>query len=97
VRGELVPGPGPFEIEVLDADPRRVKRLRILRRRQPRLMRVDAGRRGSTGFPPATDAAMAAEPSEAGGDAPPPEPAPAADTHPDPEAATDAAPPARQP
>ena len=25
VRGELVPGPGGFEIEVLDADPRRVK------------------------------------------------------------------------
>jgi len=35
VRGELVPGPGPFEIEVLDADPRRVKRLRIHRSRQP--------------------------------------------------------------
>jgi CBS domain containing-hemolysin-like protein len=34
VRGELVPGPGPFEIEVLDADPRRVKRVRILRSRQ---------------------------------------------------------------
>src|SRR5215472_9362511 len=31
VRGELVPGPGPFEIEVLDADPRRVKRLKIYR------------------------------------------------------------------
>lgn len=31
VRGELVPGPGPFEIEVLDADPRRLKRLRIYR------------------------------------------------------------------
>lgn len=29
VRGEIVPGPGGFEIEVLDADPRRVKRLRI--------------------------------------------------------------------
>jgi CBS domain containing-hemolysin-like protein len=29
VRGELIPGPGPFEIEVLDADPRRVKKLRI--------------------------------------------------------------------
>ena len=28
-RGEVVPGPGPFEIEVLDADPRRVKRVRI--------------------------------------------------------------------
>ncbi len=29
VRGELVPGPGTFEIEILDADPRRVKRVRI--------------------------------------------------------------------
>ena len=29
VRGELVAGPGTFEIEVLDADPRRVKRVRI--------------------------------------------------------------------
>ena len=28
-RGEVVPGPAPFEIEVLDADPRRVKRVRI--------------------------------------------------------------------
>jgi CBS domain containing-hemolysin-like protein len=31
VRGELVPGPSGFEIEVLDADPRRVKRVRIYR------------------------------------------------------------------
>jgi CBS domain containing-hemolysin-like protein len=31
VRGELVPGPGPFEFEILDADPRRLKRLRIYR------------------------------------------------------------------
>jgi CBS domain containing-hemolysin-like protein len=31
VRGELVPGPGPFELEILDADPRRVKKLRIYR------------------------------------------------------------------
>jgi hypothetical protein len=29
VRGEVISGPGDFEIEVLDADPRRVKRLRI--------------------------------------------------------------------
>jgi CBS domain containing-hemolysin-like protein len=29
VRGEVVSGPGRFEIEVLDADPRRVKRLKI--------------------------------------------------------------------
>jgi hypothetical protein len=26
-----VPGPGPFELEILDADPRRVKKLRIYR------------------------------------------------------------------
>ena len=31
VRGELVPGPGPYEIEILDADPRRVKKLKIYR------------------------------------------------------------------
>jgi len=31
VRGELVPGPGRFELEILDADPRRVMRLRIYR------------------------------------------------------------------
>jgi CBS domain containing-hemolysin-like protein len=29
VRGELVPGPGRYELEVLDADPRRVKKLKI--------------------------------------------------------------------
>jgi CBS domain containing-hemolysin-like protein len=31
VRGELIPGPGPFELEILDADPRRLKRLRVYR------------------------------------------------------------------
>src|SRR5271166_1111972 len=31
VHGELVPGPGPFELEILDADPRRLKQLRIYR------------------------------------------------------------------
>jgi CBS domain containing-hemolysin-like protein len=29
VRGQIIPGPGPLEFEVLDADPRRVKRVRI--------------------------------------------------------------------
>jgi CBS domain containing-hemolysin-like protein len=38
VRGELIPGPGTFEIEILDADPRRVKRVRIyLRKPVPRI------------------------------------------------------------
>ena len=36
VRGELVPGPESFEAEVLDADPRRVKRVRIYRRKDRR-------------------------------------------------------------
>jgi hemolysin (HlyC) family protein len=40
VRGELVPGPSGFEIEVLDADPRRIKRVRIYRGRDR------SGRRG---------------------------------------------------
>ena len=34
-RGEIVAGPDDFEFEVLDADPRRVKRLKILRRAAP--------------------------------------------------------------
>ena len=40
LRGEIIPGPGLFEFEVLDADPRRVKRIRItrlmVRRERPR-------------------------------------------------------------
>lgn len=32
VRGELITAPGGYEFEVLDADPRRVKRVRIVRR-----------------------------------------------------------------
>ena len=38
VRGEILRGPDHFEIEILDADPRRVKRLRIYQR-QPRRRR----------------------------------------------------------
>ena len=36
VRGELIPGPGLFEFEVLDADPRRIKRVRITRLKERR-------------------------------------------------------------
>jgi CBS domain containing-hemolysin-like protein len=49
VRGEVISGPGNFEIEVLDADPRRVKRLRIATRKErmpPRAQRE--GRRRET-------------------------------------------------
>jgi CBS domain containing-hemolysin-like protein len=34
VRGEVISGPGNYEVEVLDADPRRVKRLRIAVRKE---------------------------------------------------------------
>src|SRR5260370_42188701 len=34
VRGGVIFGPGNFEVEVLDADPRRVKRLRIAPRKE---------------------------------------------------------------
>jgi CBS domain containing-hemolysin-like protein len=53
-RGEVVPGPGDFEIEVLDADPRRLKKVRITRhngrpaRRERSAARRDAGARGET-------------------------------------------------
>lgn len=40
LRGELVPGPGTFEIEILDADPRRVKRVRIHRGKARRAERA---------------------------------------------------------
>jgi len=45
VRGELVPGPAGFEIEVLDADPRRVKRVRIYRGKERSGRRERAGKR----------------------------------------------------
>jgi CBS domain containing-hemolysin-like protein len=45
VRGELVQGPPGFEIEVLDADPRRVKRAKIYRSANRRPLRGRDGRR----------------------------------------------------
>jgi CBS domain containing-hemolysin-like protein len=61
VRGELVPGPSGFEIEVLDADPRRVKRVRIYRGRDR------AGRRALKRRDDRTDAeGSAAPPAEPG-------------------------------
>ena len=57
VRGEIVPGPGAFEFEVLDADPRRIKRIRIARNRKA------APPRRRDGEPPPTTAP--ASPDEA--------------------------------
>ncbi len=36
LRGELIPGPGLYEIEVVDADPRRIKRVRIYKLKERR-------------------------------------------------------------
>jgi CBS domain containing-hemolysin-like protein len=46
VRGELIPGPGLFEFEVLDADPRRIKRVRITRLKERRNHPREQRRRG---------------------------------------------------
>ena len=45
LRGELVPGPEGFEIEVLDSDPRRIKKVRIHSRKNQRIERDREGRR----------------------------------------------------
>jgi len=60
VRGEVISGPGNFEIEVLDADPRRVKRLRIAIRKERPAVRAprETRRREATpeaGQPQAND------------------------------------------
>jgi CBS domain containing-hemolysin-like protein len=46
VRGEIIPGPGLFEFEVLDADPRRVKRIRITRLKERREAAREQRKRG---------------------------------------------------
>jgi CBS domain containing-hemolysin-like protein len=72
VRGEVVPGPGPFEIEVLDADPRRVKRVKIYRSKQRqrdvktlrRELEADSETRSATNKLASGDDAASASPSE---------------------------------
>jgi CBS domain containing-hemolysin-like protein len=67
VRGELVPGPAGFEIEVLDADPRRVKRVKIYRGkdRSSRRDRIAKRRDGQPDAesPPSAAPDASAEPS----------------------------------
>jgi CBS domain containing-hemolysin-like protein len=80
VRGELVRGPDSLEFQVLDADPSRVKRIRIYRRAGQRVERetrrhdVDAGRGGASIAPTANETDAAGEPQEGAStrDAPPP-------------------------
>jgi CBS domain containing-hemolysin-like protein len=65
VRGEVISGPGNFEIEVLDADPRRVKRLRIATRKERTPARTQReSRRRET----ASDAAQPGDPANPPGD-----------------------------
>ena len=52
-RGELVPGPGRFEIEILDADPRRVKKLKIFQSFERKDSRDNPRRAGPAGPVPA--------------------------------------------
>jgi CBS domain containing-hemolysin-like protein len=59
LRGELVSGPAGFEIEVLDSDPRRIKRVRIHRRKDRPIEHDRDGRRRYSG-PDMTSPALAA-------------------------------------
>lgn len=59
IRGELIPAPGPYEIEVLEADPRRIKRLKIHRRRRKLGSKI-AVNRGKDNDPPAPPTDMPA-------------------------------------
>ena len=63
LRGEVIAGPEPFELEVLDPDPRRIKRVRISRSRPDAAGATTLGSRGrSTGSaPPASDVKPAAD------------------------------------
>lgn len=65
VRGELIAGPDGLEFEVLDADARRVKRLRIHRRAQatPAREKQDMPARGKTAAPEREASAAPAEPA----------------------------------
>ena len=75
VRGELIPGPGLFEFEVLDADPRRIKRVRITRLKERRERPREQRKRGEPDAVLAgtTPPALAADDSPAAkdGDTPP--------------------------
>jgi hypothetical protein len=64
VRGEVISGPGNFEIEVLDADPRRVKRLRIRTRKDRSAVRAqrESRRREAANEPGASPANDTANP-----------------------------------
>ena len=73
LRGELVPGPEGFEIEVLDSDPRRVKKVRIHRSKNRTIERDREGLRRFSA--PADTAATAITPAPPPPELPPDDPA----------------------
>jgi CBS domain containing-hemolysin-like protein len=73
VRGEVISGPGSFEIEVLDADPRRVKRLRIATRKERQAPRTQReSRRRETPAEPSQPQTPAQGQPQANDNSPPP-------------------------
>ncbi len=64
LRGELVSGPTGFEIEVLDSDPRRIKRVRIHRRTDRKIEHDRDGRRRYSGPDVSSPAIAAGAPNE---------------------------------
>jgi CBS domain containing-hemolysin-like protein len=63
LRGELVPGPPGFEIEVLDSDPRRIKKVRIHRSKDRPIERDREGRRRYSATDTAASPAIAPSPA----------------------------------
>jgi CBS domain containing-hemolysin-like protein len=62
LRGELVPGPAGFEVEVLDSDPRRIKKVRIHRSKDRPIERDRDGRRRYSGSEVAASPTLGALP-----------------------------------
>ena len=69
VRGEVISGPGNFEIEVLDADPRRVKRLRIATRKERTPLRAQRESRRREATPDSPQPGEPTNPPNDGGTA----------------------------
>jgi CBS domain containing-hemolysin-like protein len=74
VRGEVISGPGNFEIEVLDADPRRVKRLRIAPRKERPAPRTQRESRRRETAPDANPPPQANDNAQANDNTKPPPP-----------------------
>jgi CBS domain containing-hemolysin-like protein len=64
VRGELVPGPATFEAEVLDADPRRVKKVKIYRSKDRRTAPAKTAANSAPGSPTPTSASVPKQPRD---------------------------------